>query len=95
MAYTVGDKIRVSVTFTVSSTATDPTIVTIKYKTPSGAATTWVYGTDIQVIKSSTGNYYADISATEGGLWPYRWEGTGPAHGAEQGNFIVTAANVV
>lgn len=92
--YTVGDKIRVTVVFAVSGVSTDPTTVTIRYKTPQDIITSWVYLTDIQVVKSSTGTYYADISVTEGGLWKFRWEGTGTAHGANQSTFTVVASNI-
>ena len=78
--YHVGTLVRVSVTFKVSGTATDPTTVTVKVKKPNGAKLSYVYGTDPEVVKDATGEYHADVLTTVTGHYHYRWEGTGTAH---------------
>ena len=93
MAYVVGDLIRVSVTYQVGSTRTDPTIVTFKWKNPAGTTTTWIYLTDNQVVRDGVGEFHADVSVTAAGTWNVRWEGTTAAQGAAQTSFDVTAAN--
>ena len=88
MSITIGDLVRVSATFTVSGTATDPATVTLKVRDPSGTTTTYTYGA-ATVTKDSTGAYHRDVSATTAGRWLYRWEGTGTAQAAEEAAFDV------
>lgn len=89
--YDVGDLIRVSAAFTSSGAALDPTALTARYKTPSGATTTLVYGTDAGLVKDSTGNYHVDVSATEAGVWYYRFASTGTGQAASESAFRVRA----
>jgi hypothetical protein len=85
---TVGDLVRITGTFSVAGVATDPTTVTLKVRTPSGAVSTYTYAGG-GVTKDATGVYRRDVSATEPGRWLYRWEGTGTAEAAEEGSFDV------
>ncbi len=55
----------------------DPDTVTVKIYSPQGTITTYVYGTDAEVVKASTGDYYIDYTPNESGVWHYRWETTG------------------
>lgn len=55
----------------------DPDTVTVKIYSPQGTITSYVYGTDAEVIKASTGDYYIDYTPNESGQWFYRWETTG------------------
>lgn len=75
--YNRGQEVRSTVTFAVSGVATDPTAVLFKTQDPSGNETTYTFGVDANVVKSSVGNYYADWTLDEEGRWYYRWEGTG------------------
>jgi len=71
---------------------TDPTTsVTFKLRSPAGVETSYVYGTDGEVQKQSTGNYTADIYVDEGGRWLYRWQAeTGDSISiAGEGNIVV------
>lgn len=78
-AYHYGTLVRVSVTFQVGGTDTDPTTVTFRHRKPDGTVTAWVYGTDSQVVKDAVGKYHADLALNQEGVWTYRWEGTGAA----------------
>lgn len=95
--YNLGDKIRTSVVFTQVSdeTAIDPSVVKLSFITPAGVTTTYVYGTDDEIVKSSTGNYYADISLTEKGTWYYRWFSTGTGQAATEERLEVEPARAV
>lgn len=94
--YTSGDVVRVTATFTdLAGTETDPSTVTVLYEDPSGNVTSKVYGVDGEVVKSATGIYYIDITTDEGGVWKYRFEGTGTVPQAHQSFFEVIAASVV
>ena len=86
----VGDLVRVTGTFTdADGNAQDPTVVKCDYTDPSGNTTELVYGTDEELVKSSTGVYYTDINADEAGLWTYRWYSTGTGQAADEGWFQV------
>lgn len=91
--YDVGDLVRISSEFTVQSSgaAITPTAVYVDVKTPAGVTTTYQYTVDAEVILSGTGEFYMDVSATEGGRWLYRWYSTGTGQAAEPGEFIVRA----
>lgn len=78
MAYDVGDKLRITATFTVASTNTDPTTITMQHKDPSGNTTSKTYAADpTEVVKSATGIYYYDLTFDEAGTWYVKWTGTG------------------
>lgn len=71
----------------------DPTTVLIKTKSPAGAETTYTYGDDDEVGKSSVGDYYVDLTPDEAGRWRYRWETTGTDTTiAVEGDFLVQAS---
>lgn len=87
-----GDLVRVSTNPPFSNAAgapTDPTTVRLLWRVAGGPTTTWVYGTDAQVVRDSAGAFHADILATIEGLHYYRWEGTGAVTAAEEGTFLV------
>lgn len=83
-----GDLCRLIVTFRDSAqTVTDPTGVTFSVKTPAGAVTTYTYGVDGALGKTSTGVYYVDYTPTLPGRHVYRWAATGALVTAESGEF--------
>lgn len=86
--YEIGDTIRLTGTFTVSSVNTDPTTVTLKVQDPSGNEDTFTYALGT-VSKSATGIYYKDVSLDEKGTWHYRWVGTGAVASADEGYVFV------
>lgn len=69
--YDVGDGIRFSAAFTVSSVATDPTSVVFTLTDPSGNV-----GTS-SPTNSGTGAYYKDVILDEPGAFYGRFDGTG------------------
>jgi hypothetical protein len=78
--YDIGDVVRVLVTFTSSTsntTGVDPSGVTFAYETPDGTSVSEVYGSDTDVVKSTTGVYYRDIVTTASGLYETRFTSTG------------------
>jgi len=89
MSYDRGDLVRITATFTVGGVATDPAAVYLYLRAPDGTLTTLQYGVDGSVVKTSTGVYRYDYSATTRGDVYYRWSGTGAAQAAEQGTFFV------
>lgn len=88
--YHLGDSVRAAGAFTNSAgTAVDPTVVKLSFRDPSGNETTYIYGTDAQLVRDSAGNYHVDINADEAGIWYYRWWSTGTGQAAEAVKFIV------
>jgi hypothetical protein len=87
----VETELRLTAAFTDSDgTAIDPDTVTFSIFSPSGGETAYVYGTDDEVQKASTGNYTADVVPDEAGRWHFRWKTTGTGTRiALEGDFIV------
>lgn len=76
--YYPGSPIRLTVSFTdEDGDYIDPTTVAISTQDPYGNTTTYTYGTDTEVGKTSTGRYFADITPDQGGRWHIRWVTTG------------------
>jgi hypothetical protein len=92
--YDEGDLVRVTGTFTnAAGTAVDPAAVTAYCRNPSRVVTTFVYGTDVEVVRSATGVYYMDINANEPGLWRYGFRSTGSGQGADEHRFYVEGSS--
>jgi uncharacterized protein YfaS (alpha-2-macroglobulin family) len=87
--YDTGDLVRCTGTFATDGTNVDPTAVLFKVKSPTGTVTTYTYGTDVQLVKSATGIYYVNVSATENGMYRYRFYSTGTGQAASEGQFRV------
>ena len=68
----------------------DPDTVTFKIMSPSGTIASYAYGTDAELVKASTGDYYIDYTPNASGRWSYRWESTGSNEAiAIEGSFVV------
>lgn len=91
MPFQPGDTVTLDTTFKVDDVLTDPTAVTLTVRAPDGTQTAYVYLTDAEVVKDSTGTYHADIVVDAAGIWAWEWEGTGAAAGVDEGTFTVEA----
>lgn len=90
MLYDVGDVVKVSSVFTnQSGTAVDPAQVKFRSRDPEGVITIYTYGTDIEVVKTATGNYYLSLPLTKPGTWNVRFEGNTTNRGAAETEVIV------
>lgn len=86
----VGTELQLTFEMLSGETYVDPTTITFKTIDPNGTEASYTYGTDTEVGKSGTGQYYARITPNAGGRWQYRWETTGAnTVVAKEGNFIV------
>ena len=94
--YDIGDLVRVSAVFkNASGEAADPTTVRVQYKnSAAGVLVSMLYGTDSEVIKCATGEYYLDIEVDQAGMWHYKWVGGGVVTAVEEGFFRVRETNV-
>lgn len=90
-SYDVGDVVRVQGVFkNAAGTTVDPTAITFKFQVPDGTITTYIYGTDAEVVRSATGTYYCDITTTDEGRYSCRWAGTGNNAAAGERYFLVS-----
>lgn len=97
--HVIGDTLRLTNTFELDGTETDPTTVSLAVTTPSAVATTYTYAAGT-VTRSGVGIYYKEIAAAEDGTYQYTWTGTGPAADVVAGSFTVypaatTATNIL
>lgn len=88
-SYDRGDLSRISATFTnASAVATDPTEVVLRVKPPTATAVVYRWPTpgsgESAIIRDSAGAFHVDVSITEAGYWPYRWEATGSVQTADE-----------
>ena len=81
--YDIGDGIRLTGSFSVDDTPTNPTTIVVTLTDPSGNS-----GTSAP-SNSGTGEYYEDIVVDEPGSWHYRYVGTGAVVAASEGHFSV------
>lgn len=88
-----GDVVRVSTTpgfHDADGDLADPTVVKLVWLIHD-EETTWVFGTDEEIVQDSTGLYHADIPVTAVGTYRFRWEGSGSLVAAEEGSFRSTS----
>jgi hypothetical protein len=56
-----------------TGTLIDPGVVTLKFKDPTGAVTSYTYGGG-QIIRDGTGLYHYDVDTSgKAGIWTYEW----------------------
>ena len=87
--FDIGDVVKTSGSFKVSTILTDPSTVYFAYSTPSRNSGSYLYGTDTELVRSGTGRYYVNIPASEAGTWRWRFVGTGSAAVTEEGMWHV------
>lgn len=75
-----GDVVRLTVAFAnTEGTMFDPTTLDLKVRSP---------GLDILTptpISAGTGQYYADVTLYQSGMWTYKWQSIGLGAGTEEG----------
>lgn len=86
--YDIGDTPIVKATFKVDGIETDPGEVTLKVQDPDGDVQTYTLS-GATIVRTGEGVYEKSLSASKPGKWHYRWVGTDPAAGAEEGWFRV------
>lgn len=79
--YTTGQTANLNVgpiTDQVTGTVYDPTPLTLTVTPPTGAASTYTYGTDAEIVKDAVGRYHANVPLATSGMWRMAWRwGTG------------------
>lgn len=91
--FSVGDLVRITAEFRdIAAALTDPAVVRFQKKNPAGTVVAYLYGTDGQLVKDSTGKYHVDVDANLAGTWFYRFYSTGSAQAAEEKEFRVAGS---
>lgn len=86
--YEFGAAPTLRVDFKVGSDLTDPTTVTLKVKSPSGAVSTYTLAGGT-VARDSLGKFSKQVTADAAGTWSYRWIGTGACEAVVERQFKV------
>lgn len=86
--YAPGSTIRLPTTFTVDDVLTDPGTVTLTVVDPENTQTVYTGS----VVNDTVGTYHQDIVATVPGIYSWKWVGTSPAAGVDEGTFTVEAS---
>ncbi len=90
IVWVVGQQAKLRATFAdINGVLADPTTVTFRIKAPDGTVTTYVYGVNMQLVKSATGDYYVAWTWTSAGVWLYSFTGEGAAVGYVEGGVVV------
>lgn len=75
-----GSSFRSTASWSVDGQLKDPTTVKLVFQLKEGGPkTTWVFGTDVQIVHVSAGVFSAVIPTTEPGIATVQWSGTGAA----------------
>lgn len=92
----IGTGVTTTQTFINSSGAeTDPTTVTVVIREPDGTKLTFVYLTDVEVVRDSAGVFHLSFVPDQVGAYGIRWVGTGTVAYAEETFFEVEASRVL
>jgi hypothetical protein len=93
--YDIGDLVELKATFRNDAAAvTDPTTITFKIRPAGGAIVTYVYGTDVALVRVSAGIYTVNWIVTVEGITEYRFIGTGLVQQEQAGRFFGVPRNV-
>jgi hypothetical protein len=91
---TAGETVKFSTVISdMNSAVADPVGgVTFMIHSPSGTVSTYIYGTDVEIIKASTGKYSINLDVAEVGTYTYRWKTMTPAVSIKEDTILVVAA---
>jgi hypothetical protein len=70
-----------SVIRNLSDQVVDPTALTFTITPPTGSPTTYTYGVDSQLVRTSVGQFYVEWLFNQSGKWTWVWNATLPTPG--------------
>lgn len=88
-SFKVGQKPKLKGEFAATDVPTDPTVITFTIVEPDEDATvtTYVYGTDAQLVRDDVGVYHVFFEIVHAGMHCYSFKGTGACEGLESDKF--------
>lgn len=94
--YDIGDRVKITGTFTTGGVNADPATVRAHYKDPSGTVTTYTYPDDAELVREAEGVYSFHIPVVREGMHYYRMDdGETGGYVATEGRFDVRKSNVL
>ena len=87
-AHDIGDLRRLAVLFkNLAGQPSDPTGIIFKIREPDDVLTTFTFGTDVELVKSSVGSYHVDFTISKSGRHVWRFAGSGNLVATEEQDF--------
>lgn len=88
--YLLGETTRIHCSAAdAAGVATDPPVLRLRVKSPSGSVTDYTHGADPEIVRAGVGLFHADIALDAVGYWSWRWETGLPHVGADEGLLLV------
>jgi hypothetical protein len=84
--YDVGDRVRLSGSFSINGVKTNPTLAQCRVMGPDGEPITYIAP---DVVNDDVGDFHVDVSVNQGGRWYYKWIGTGAVESVAEKYFQV------
>lgn len=91
----LGDTIRIYGTLLVNDTPTEPNTLRLDIIDPTGTTTSYTWGTDGEVVREDTGQFYFDLMLTQRGEWSYEWYSNSTLTAFETGTIEVADEVVI
>ena len=89
-----GNTVTVPLVLLNGDTPFAATALEFKLRAPDGTVTTWVKGTDDEIVTDSTGNYHIDVTLTSSGRWAWQWRVDDAAKVVLEGEIFATPSVV-
>jgi hypothetical protein len=94
-SYLEGNIARITFEFRDNSddSLVDPSTVSIIIEEPDGTQTTYVYGTDAELVRDGVGEFHFNLAGDQTGTYWYRIESTGTGQAATESRIMFTAGH--
>lgn len=69
----LGSTVTIYGTLLVNDVPTDPNTLRLEIVDPVGSTTSYIYTSDPEIVRVSTGQFSFDLALTQRGTWSYRW----------------------
>jgi hypothetical protein len=90
----VGQRVVLECEFRLKGVRTDPSIVTLTARSPSGVVTSENYPTN-EIVKRGVGQYDGIMVLDEPGYWQFRMEGAGVVDAVQELTVFVQPSRVL
>jgi hypothetical protein len=77
----------------LSNAYTDPTQLIFKIEEPDGVETSYTWGIDAALVRTSAGRFYVDWDSTKSGVHKYQWQANGAIQASFGGSFNISEPN--
>ena len=91
----LGNTIRLTAALLVGDVPTEPNTLQLVVTDPLGGTTTWVWGTDPEVVHDGTGLFHFDLFIGNPGTWGYAWYSNHSLNAFHAGTLVTAQAFVL